>query len=294
MKSQAKASPQRSRFASRSCSRFSPDQRHPRLRQGPHLVEGHVLGGREDLHPRAHSLADALEVGADPPRVQAPDQAGHRITSTRGPPGDPFARRRDGARRRAPADSSCTPRRPPPASTPARSSRRRATRRRLSIRPSATSGPQRLEGGQDLVADLVAAGADSGADRRRLRLDLLDAARDDPGCHAPPAAVDHRHAPGPGERHRQAVGDEHERRQLGPRRGMAVDLRQAGGRIRVRRRVGRPIVPGHLGAVHLPADQDELRIDRDRGGQPVAVLAHRIGQVPGQPPQVEALERALR
>src|SRR6266480_1839203 len=73
-----------------------------------------------------------------------------------------------------------------------------------------------------------------------------------------PAAVDHRHAAGPRERHRQAVGHEHEWRQAGPCGGMAVSLRQARSRVRVRRRLGRRIVPGHLGSVYLPADQDEL------------------------------------
>ena len=52
-------------------------------------------------------------------------------------------------------------------------------------------------------------------------------------------------------------------------------------------------MPGHLGGVYLPADQDELRIDPDGGSQAAAVLAHRVGAVVGQPPQVEALERAL-
>src|SRR5207244_7121101 len=90
-----------------------------------------------------------------------------------------------------------------------------------------------------------------------------------------------------------AVGDEHEWRQVGPCGGMAIGLRQARSRVRVRRRLGRRVVPGHLGGVYLPADQDELRIDRDRGGQAVTVLAHRLGPIPGQPPEVEALEGAL-
>ena len=46
------------------------DQRHPPVRQGPHLVGRHVLSGGEDLHLRTGSLADPLQVGANPLRLE--------------------------------------------------------------------------------------------------------------------------------------------------------------------------------------------------------------------------------
>ena len=64
MKSQVKASAQRSRFASRSWRRFSPTSVDARLRQRAHVLDRHVLGRGQDLDVRAGALPDALEVGA--------------------------------------------------------------------------------------------------------------------------------------------------------------------------------------------------------------------------------------
>ena len=80
------------------------------------------------------------------------------------------------------------------------------------------------ERGQDLVADLVAAGPDPGPDRGRGRADLLDPAGDDPGGQSAPAAVQHRDAPLAGERDRQAVGDLDQRRQRRVRGHLAVGV----------------------------------------------------------------------
>ncbi len=66
---------------------------------------------------------------------------------------------------------------------------------------------------------LVAAGADPGPDRRGACAPTASQPRATipPGQPAP-AAVDHRDAVGPGERDRQAVGDEDQRREAGDRR----------------------------------------------------------------------------
>ena len=83
---------------------------------------------------------------------------------------------------------------------------------------------ERSEGRQHLVADLVAAAPDPGTDRAAIASDRLHPAGHDPGRQAAPAAVDHRHTAWAAQRHRQAVGDEDERRQTGRRRRLAVHL----------------------------------------------------------------------
>ena len=144
MKSQVNASPQRSRFASRSWRRFSPTSSTPASASAPISSERDVLGRGEDLDLRARVLANPLEVGADARRVEALELShGHqsasatRLRARRAPPGGRCARRRGGGSRAAPGCSSCRarPRRqPPPRPGPAAA---RATATRSSIRPCA-------------------------------------------------------------------------------------------------------------------------------------------------------------
>ena len=51
------------------------------------------------------------------------------------------------------------------------------------------------------------------------------------------------------------------------------------------------VVALHEGLVHLAADQDAARVDLERGGEPVAVLAH--PGVAGEAPEVERVEGRL-
>src|SRR3954452_24779583 len=157
--------------------------------------------------------------------------------------------------------------------------------------PGCNAVAQRPEGLQDLVTDLVAAGADARADGGGRRLHLIGPVPNDPGGHPAPAAMDHRDAAGPGKRHGEAVGDEDEGCEPGAAGRLPVGLRKAWSRLGERARLRRLVVAPHQGLVHLAADQDALRIDIERGGQPVAVLAH--PGVTGEAPEVERVERRL-
>ena len=184
--------------------------------------------------------------------------------------------------------------RPRPTRRPARSSRRRATSRRSSIRPVGDAGAERLEGVQHLVAHLVAAGADPGADRRRPRLDLLHPAlRRSPRPARASRSGSSPRRPVP----RAPPAGSRRRTRAAPGPGRAVAWPSASGRpgagFAYAPGLGRPVVAGHLGAVDLPADQDELA-DRSRGRRPGGGGSRAPRRaVAGQPPQVEALERAL-
>ena len=157
--------------------------------------------------------------------------------------------------------------------------------------PGREALPERPEGLEDLVADLVAAGADARADSGGRRLDLLHPVLDDPGRHPAPAAMDHRHASRPRQRDREAVGDEDEGREPGPIGRVTVGLREARSGVGERGRLGRLGVGLHQGLMHLTPDQDAARVDLERGGQPVAVLAH--PGVAGEAPEVERVEGRL-
>ena len=210
--------------------------------------------------------------------------------SRRGRPGARSALRRAGARRTAPARSSCRGRWIRSRSIPAPASRRRATSGRSSIPPVGDAVSERPELRQHLVADLVATGPDAGADGRRRRADRLDAARDDPGGEPAPAAVEHRHPAPAGERHGQAVGDLDQRRQARLRRRLAVAVRSAAPRramgSAMARRCGRgrsPRAPGGRTATRS-GSRSSAAVSRRRFSRTSA------GTVPGQQADVEALE----
>jgi hypothetical protein len=77
--------------------------------------------------------------------------------------------------------------------------------------------------GADLVAHLVAAGADPGPDHSRRRIvETRDGIAKDPVRQAAPAAVDHPHPVAARKRNRKAVGDEHEQREVVARGDVAV------------------------------------------------------------------------
>src|SRR4249919_3321899 len=78
--------------------------------------------------------------------------------------------------------------------------------------------------GENLVPDLVAAGADSRTDRGGLRVDRRGRPGDDSGGEAAPPAVGHRHASGAVEGNGKAVRHHHQRRQPGVCRRMGIDL----------------------------------------------------------------------
>ena len=131
------------------------------------------------------------------------------------------------------------------------------------------------ESAEDLLADLVAAGADAGADRSVGRPDGLDASGDDARRQPAPAAVEHRDTAGAGEGDREAVGDEDERSQARFGGGVAVDVGDRAAGIGEGTRRLRPGVDGELGPVDLVSDRDRTRLGADRGGEPPAVLDHR-------------------
>ena len=99
------------------------------------------------------------------------------------------------------------------------------------MRPSATPSPRGANAASDLVADLVAAGTDAGTDGGRGRSDRFGAGAGDARGEPAPAAVEHREAVRPGERDREAVGDEDEHRRAGAIDRVAVELRRIGLRL---------------------------------------------------------------
>ncbi len=155
------------------------------------------------------------------------------------------------------------------------------------------AGAEVREGVEDLGADLVAAGADTGADRGVGGADRLGAVGEDARRETAPAAVQHRHPTGAGERHRQAVGDEHERRQTGLGDHVPVDFGKLAPWLCERARFLRTGVSGDLGAVHLKPDRNASRVEPQRRRQAPAVLDHVLLRIVGEDTEVEAVEGGL-
>ncbi len=83
MKSQVNVSPQRSRFRLQVLEPVLADQIDAGLGQGSHLLGRHVFGRREDLDLLTRALADSLQVGRDPARIEAVDLARHQLSTSR-------------------------------------------------------------------------------------------------------------------------------------------------------------------------------------------------------------------
>ena len=167
---------------------------------------------------------------------------------------------------------------------------------RSSIRPVGEAGAERREGGEDLVADLEAAGPDPGADRRRGRRRSPRRRR----RRCPRRARASRRAASPRRRRRRARSAGSRRRRRAPARPGAVDhvpVDLAADPARARPRAPAPAGPswtGDLGAVDLPADHDPSGSSAERRAEPAAVRDAPISPVvAGQDAEVEALERAL-
>ena len=182
-------------------------------------------------------------------------------------------------------------------STPARSSSRRATSLRSSIRPSATPATERREGGEHLVADLVAAGPDARA--RSPRSSLRSQRRRSPTMPAARPRQPQWSIARPlcaGERDRQAVGDEDERGQArcGRRRGRRRSRRVGSGlgpagRAPAGPRGGRSRAPWTCRPITT-----SLGIDAERGAEAAPVGRRpRSVIVAGQDTEVEARVAAL-
>ena len=221
MKSHVNSSPQRSCFASRSREPVLADQRRPpppparpSPRTGTYLPATRTsTPGRRPRREPARGWR-ATRVGSmsrniSTIRRSSLDDPG-LPTGVAGPPPRWEKNRSWLQRVQRPASSI--------SATPARSSSRRATSLRSSIRPSASPGAERREGRQDLVADLVAAGPDPGADRGGGRRRRLHPGRRRSRGQPAPAAVEHRHAPGPAS----AIGRQSATKTSGARPGTAV------------------------------------------------------------------------
>ena len=266
MKSHSKASPQRSCLAARSCWRFSPTRRDAGLGQRAHLLQRHVLGRRRGSRPRRRRPARAsLEVGRDLGRRRcrgsAPATSASPARSRRCPPGGRCGRASRRWEKKSsgsqlvqrPADSTrSTPaaRQQPPRDlgqvehAARRRSRRRGRRRRRAPRRRPRSSRARSRGRSRRR---------SRRPPRRPRRRCRPASPRQPQCSiATPA--------GPGERDRQAVGGEDERRQARARVTTwpsASGISLPGSRERARAAAAR--VEGQLGAVDLAADRRSAR-----------------------------------
>ena len=165
-------------------------------------------------------------------------------------------------------------------STPARSSRRAATARRSSIRPSATPAPSGSKRRAPRRPPRSSTARCPGPTAARVAADLLHAVLDDPGRQPAPAAVDHRRpraAPParPGGSRRRSTSGASPRQ----RRDVAVRLAGVPGRDRGSRSARR--ARAWLSTVApwtCLADEDSLRVDPERGGQPLSVLPHGRGR----------------
>ena len=299
MKSHVKASPQRSCLATRSCWRFSPTSVDPGLGQRAHLLQRHVLARDEDLDlGPATARGPRSRLARDPRRRRCRGSGSGTIRLRQLEPGEPglaagAARvaavgeeelrlaagaeagdldpldarpRASSAARDLGAGRACARRRSP------RRGRRR--RRGPPRRPRSSRGRSR------------------GRSPRRVAPTASAPRGDDPGREPAPAAVQHRHAAGPGERDRQAVGDEDQRRQARARRSTcpSTSASSRAGFGEGARLLGAAWTRD-LGAVDLAADQDPLRVEPERGGEPPPVLEHRGRLVVGEHAEVEALER---
>ena len=160
------------------------------------------------------------------------------------------------------------------------------------MRPSAIPSPKPCEPLENLLADLEAASPDAGADGGGGGAERLGAAGDDPGSETAPAAVEHPDSALATNRDRKAVGDLHERRQLGVAGELPVGLGEplaVGPRVRSRGRVA----ARQLGAVNLMPDEKSLGVATGERRHPAPVLEHGRGRVRRQQPDVELSEVAL-
>ncbi len=194
MKSHSNASPQRSRLAARSSSRFSPTRETPASATAPISSSGTYLqaSSTSTFGPASSRTASSRRrtSSGSIPRI------GSTISPSPAPrrPVDRSAARPRGGRRTGPGCSDVQRSLASTRSTPARSSRRVATAGRSSIRLLGEPVPKRRERCEHLVADLVAAGSDPRADDGGRGLGRLRGPPGDPGGEAAPASVDHRHA----------------------------------------------------------------------------------------------------
>ena len=254
MKSQAKASPQRSCLAARSCWRFSPTRRTPASASAPISSSGTYLVATRISTPSPARSRTSARFAATFAGSMPWISSGHLRPSL--DPGEPrpggrcgrvAAVREEELRLAAGAEAGGLDLLDP--------GLEQEPPRDLGQVEHAAVGDAVAEvgeGGEHLVADLVAAGTDPGADRGVGGADRLGALGEDPGGEPAPAAVQHRHSAGARESDRQAVGDEDERRQAGLGDDVAVDLgRSALPGVGERARLLRAGVEGELGAVDL-------------------------------------------
>ena len=220
MKSHSNSSPWAATFCLQVLRAVLAHQPDPRLGEDSAAPRGHVLGGGEHLAPwrsrparalaAASSSRDPREVRADRLGAQSGDQLNHATPPWR--PARSPSRRWEKKRRRR----SCTARRRAPPSRPrraaarGRSPRGRSARVAVRVRPSA-----RVHLGADLIAAAARAGPDAATISRRPR--RARATRAPPARARPRPGPASRRAPSPpprrSERHRQAVGAQHDRAQ---------------------------------------------------------------------------------
>ncbi len=197
MKSQAKASPQRSCLAARSCWRFSPTRVTPASASAPISSSGTYLQATRISTPRPAPRAPARGSRATFAGLDAVDQLRPPQPSPVDPDQPPWRPVRPASRRWEKKSSGSQLVQSPAASTRSTPAAASSRRRHLGqVEHAAVGDPlaEVGEGVEDLVADLVAAGADPGADRGVGGADRLGAGGDDPGGEPAPAAVEHRHA----------------------------------------------------------------------------------------------------
>ena len=298
MKSQSKASPQRSCLALELLLAVLADQRRrpPRpARPSPRAARTWSPPGSRPPRPPARAPARgwrAIFAG-----LEAVDQARHlSLPSIQARPAWRPVRPRVAAvgEEELAARSSCRGRRLDLA-RPRPREQAAGDLGRSSIRPVGDPLPELGERVEHLLADLVAAGPDPGPDRGVGRADRLGAARDDPGGEPAPAAVQHRHP----ARARRARPGRQSATKTSAARGSAsaddvpVDLGSSGcpGSANGLGRCGARWI-GDLGAVDL-AGRSTTRSGsqperRARAGARFSTTASRV--VVGEHPEVEALE----
>src|SRR4051812_3324321 len=149
-----------------------------------------------------------------------------------------------------------------------------------------------LELGAHLVAHLVAAASDPRPHGGRGGLvEHRQRPPDDSAGQAAPAAVEHGHPVAARERHRVAVGHQHEQGEPAPGARMAIDARQLLPR-RGERAAG--VIPlAYVRSVDLPAHDHRLRPHAHGLSQPPPVLRHPLGLVVGEDPEVQRAVGAL-
>ena len=263
MKSNVKRSPQRSCLAASACARVLARRARCRPRRArPCCSDRHVLRRGEQLDvagDRARPLAgarDALahrrEVRADPPGSRCVYEVEPREAGLAAGDAAVAAVGEEELRVAARAEAAVGD---PLAADPAALELARGSRARRSSRPSGMTSapwPRLLERLADLVAHLVAAGSDPGPDRRRGPRRARRSSREPLERRASTMPADDARAsrsgrrataPGAASSERNAVGDQHQRREDGARVTCASASRSGapirrGGRSRsLRRRV---------------------------------------------------------